>query len=560
MFTMLLRAPLFTRTVLHLGVRVLPLLAVFGSTLVVRPLAGQTQEQARRTVEQQLGRSVSHAEIIDQLRQAGLSREQVRARLQQMGYDPDLADPYFDAMERGGGAPQGEASGDLLRTLREIGIAVRGAGVDTIPTDGRLGDSLRVEAVRVDSLAPGELPIFGRELFQRATSQFQPVVSGPVDPGYRLGPGDQIALILTGDVETAYTLDVTREGYVVIPDVGQVFVNGLTLRELEDRLYTRLGAVYSGVGRGPGATAHFQVSLGKLRTNQVFIIGEVERPGAYQVSSVATAFNALYEARGPNRNGSFRRIEVRRGGEVIRTIDLYDYLLHGDSRDDIRLEQGDVIFVPLVGAQVGIRGAVRRPATYEPGADDGLRDLLRYAGRLEAGAVVRRVQIDRILPPDSRRPGVDRVLVDVELQNLFARDGESIPLRDGDIVQVFSVSDERRNRLTLTGEVNRPGVYEWAPGITIWDVIDRGGGARGAGLYPPRPRLSLEPRRWDPQPDPHSAAGGFCWPTAPGCGAGGSGLHRDLQQGGAAESGGGGDRWLRQEPGHLPARGRDDGT
>ncbi len=457
----------------------------------VQAAAGQVPTQAE--AEQRLGQSVSNAEIIERLRQSGLSRAQIRTRLQQMGYDPRLADEYFDALEGGGEPPRGEAPDELLDALREIGIGTQGIGLDTIPRDtlfpDRLAmDSVRADAIRADSLAPGELPIFGRELFQNSTSQFQPVTTGPVDPGYRLGPGDQLALILTGDVETAYALEVTREGFIVVPDVGQILVNGLTLRELEDRLYARLGDVYSGIDRGPGATAQFQVSLGRLRSNQVFLIGEVERPGAYQVSAVATAFNALYRARGPNRNGSFREIEVRRGGEIVQTIDVYDYLLHGDSRNDIRLQQGDVVFVPVVGKQVAIRGAVSRPAIYEMKPNEGLRDLLRFAGRLEANALLSRVQIDRILPPDSRIPGIERVLVDVDVSRLLSEGGEPIALRDGDAVQVFTVSTERRNRLTVTGEVRRPGLYEWAPGMTIWDLIARADGL-DEQAYTPRAHI-----------------------------------------------------------------------
>ncbi|NIU31534.1 MAG: hypothetical protein GWN82_12680, partial [Gemmatimonadetes bacterium] len=129
----------------------------------------------------------------------------------------------------------------------------------------------------------------------------------------------------------AYNLEVTREGYVVIPDVGQVSVNGLTLDELEDRLYDRLGEVYSGVRRGPDATTRFDISLGRLRRNLVYVIGDVASPGAYQVSSVATVFNALHRAGGPTDEGSFRDIRVRRGGEVAARVDLYDYLVEGDA-------------------------------------------------------------------------------------------------------------------------------------------------------------------------------------------------------------------------------------
>jgi protein involved in polysaccharide export with SLBB domain len=411
----------------------------------------------------------TEAQVVEQLRASGLTREQVRGRLQQMGRDPALADRYYDAMERGS-TPQGQASPDVLQALRGIGVLLRG---DTTPAGARV-DTL-VSTAPLRPLAPGELPVFGRDLFRISTSQFQAVGNGPVDPDYQLGPGDQLIAVLTGDVELSYTLDVNRDGMIVIPDVGQVYVAGLTLRQLEDRLYERLGSVYSGVGRGPGATTRFTLSMGQLRTNQVFMVGEVERPGAYQVSSVATVFNALYQARGPNDQGSFRRIEVRRGGATVRTIDVYDYLLRGDSRDDIRLEQGDVIFVPLAGVQVGITGAVRRSAIFELAPGEGMRDLIRFAGGLRAEASLARVQIDRVLPPDQRRPGVERTLVDVDVRALLGG-GPEPRLFDRDRVSVFAVADERRNRVIVAGQVRRPGVYEWQPGLTLWGMIDRAEG------------------------------------------------------------------------------------
>jgi polysaccharide export outer membrane protein len=431
----------------------------------------------------------SEAQVIERLRTSGLTREQVRERLQQMGRDPALADRYFDLMERGAAAPDRPAGTGVIDALRGIGVLLRDSAramphVDTVVPLG---------GPPADALAPGQLPIFGRSLFRIATSQFQAVANGPVDPGYRLGPGDQLVAVLTGDVELSYTLDVNREGMIVIPDVGQVYVAGLTLRELEDRLYERLGAVYSGVGRGPGATTRFTLSMGQLRTNQVFLVGEVERPGAYQVSSVSTVFNALYQARGPNDNGSFRRIEVRRGGVTIRTVDVYDYLLRGDSRDDIRLEQGDVIFVPLAGVQVGIKGAVRRAAIFELKEGEGLRDLLSFAGGLQAEASLARVQIDRVLPPEQRRPGVERALVDVDVRALLAG-GPAPRLFDRDVVSVFTVASERRNRVTVTGEVRRPGIYEWQPGQTLWGVIERAEGL-GEDAYTARAHVyRLDPR------------------------------------------------------------------
>jgi polysaccharide biosynthesis/export protein len=366
------------------------------------------------------------------------------------------------------------------------------------PTDAAdPGEVERIDAFDRESFSPGDealatgwaprgLTIFGRDLFQRGTSQFQPLQTGPVDPAYRLGPGDQVVVTLSGDVDLTQSLTVTREGTLTVPHVGQLVVQGMTMRQLEDLLYARLGRVFTGVGQGPGATTQFGASLGRLRSNQVLLAGEVERPGAYLVSSVGTAFNALYAARGPNPTGSLRAIQIRRAGELVRTIDVYEYLLRGDSRQDIRLDQGDIVFVPLAGKRVAIRGSVRRSAIFELQAGEDLRDLLGFAGGLDPSASLSRVQIDRILPPQQRQPGVERVLLDVDLRDL-AR-GAAVVLQDHDIVEVFSVQGERRNRVVLDGEVLRPGVYEWTPGTRLWDVIER---AEGLTTYAYTPRAHI---------------------------------------------------------------------
>jgi len=460
--------------------------------LLLGPANAAAQQEEDRTRERQEERDdrdprmvertgTTEAELIERLRESGLTRSQVRSRLQQIGMDPGLADRYFDVIEGRREAPTGMASDRMLEAMERVGVDT-GRDRDRrqirrMPGDPFAPDTLAEDAFRRDTLEDprrDELPVFGRSVFRQPTTQFEAIPFGPVDPGYRLGPGDQIQLVLTGDVEATHTLEVTREGNVFIPDVGRLEVAGLTLRQLDDHLLRRLSRVYSGVGRGAGATTEFDVSLGQLRPNQVFVLGEVENPGAKQVGGTATVFNALYQARGPNDYGSFRRIVVRRNGDVIREVDLYRYLIDGDSRDDIRLEQGDIIFVPPAVRQVGVRGEIRRQAIYELVEGEGLSDLLRFAGGLEARALLRRVQIDRIASPADRRPGVDRVLVDVDVEDVLR--GRPVVLQDGDRVQVFGVSDERRNRIVLTGDVRRPGIYEWSPRTTLQSVLERAEG------------------------------------------------------------------------------------
>lgn len=430
-------------------------------------LHGQDPDELRRRAEQLLGRPITDAEILQYLQQSDLSPDEIRDALEARGFDRTAADSYLRVLEgRAAGVTAGADPTALITILGELqppGLEEPRRDPGAIPPP---------RPARRDTAAGP--PIFGRALFQGATSQFIPLTTGPVPSDYRLGPGDELVLALTGDVEAAYELPVTREGWIVIPDVGRILVNGLTLDELEDVLFRRLGDVYSGIGPPGQATTFFNVTLGDLRTTQVYVMGEIEEPGAYTLSSMATALTALYWAGGPTTAGSFRTVRVNRGGEPVREIDLYDYLLGGDASQDLRLEQGDIVFVPTAGDRVEVDGAVTRPALYELVDGESLRDAIRFAGGFQPHADIRRVQIERVLPPEQREPGRSRAVVDVSLADI--EDAAAVPVRNGDRVTVFAVLEATRNQIALTGAVWRPGTYGAEPGLRLWDLIGRAGG------------------------------------------------------------------------------------
>ncbi len=440
-------------------------------------LAGQVPPPG--TDLRQLAQTMSPDEIVRRLQASGLTRAQVRDRLRRAGYDPSLADPYFDALESGSTLERTAGDSAFMEALAGIGVTLREDALGGVPEREPLleRDSLYLPGGRGFLAAePDTTPqVFGRDVFRRVSSSFDPILTGPVGRNYRLGPGDEILLVLTGDVELVYTLDVTRGGYVVIPDVGQLLVHGLTLAQLEDRLYDRLGQVYSGVRRSPEATTRFDVSLGRLRTNQVRVVGSVVRPGSYQVSSVATLLEALYLAGGPTEQGSFRRVALRRQGEEPVVLDLYPFLTSGDMENDPRLQEGDVVFVPPVGDQVTVRGMVRRPAIYEMKEQEGLPALVRFAGGLLPDATTERARVDRILPPADRTGGVSRVLLDAPLGDVLSGARE-FDLYAGDEIQVFPVQRRLRQRVTIGGAVWRPGQYELRPGTTVGSLVERAGG------------------------------------------------------------------------------------
>lgn len=416
------------------------------------------------------------ARVRAKLAASGLSPSQIRAKLTAAGYPSTLLDAYMPGADSTSAMAPVDS---VLRAAQYLGL------VDSLQA---ASDSARV-AASLQLPAPPPTPadtadkgprIFGLSLFRNATSQFQPDIAGPVDANYRVGPGDVLALILTGDVETSYTLEVTREGFIVIPQVGQVYVANLTLDQINDVLSQRLRRVYSGIGRnGPGAT-RFYVTVARLRTNQIYVIGEVMAPASYQISSAGTILTALYAAGGPSVNGSLRDVQVRRAGVVVAHLDVYDYLKNGDVSKDTRLQNGDVVFVPVHGSRVQISGEIGRPAIYEMKPDETLNDLIALAGGFTARAARNRILVNRILPP-SERPldgGRDRTIIEVRYEAQRAGSDPPFTLQAGDEITVFAIPDKVRNAISLQGDVWMPGPQGFTPGMKLSDALRQAGGVK----------------------------------------------------------------------------------
>jgi polysaccharide export outer membrane protein len=472
-------------------VRVVPLLclmavAAVGTAEAQRPTTDQAREILR-----------NRPDLVRQLRErigaSGLTPEQIRARLRAAGYPETMLDDYLSGADT---TRQVQPNAGTFEAIRLLGIA-SAEEVDSLQLASGITDSVAVDSIRTDTLFDRDVPpdsldkqreeeeeeeeleLFGLDVFRIRTSQFEPSLAGPVDASYRLGPGDVLVLILTGDVEQAYTLEVNREGFIVVPQVGQVYVANLTLGELEDVLYTRLGRVYSGVRRGAGASTTFKVTVARLRRNQIFVVGEAMRPGSYQISAAGTTLSALYAAGGPTEQGSFRRILIRRGTTIVDSVDLYDYLLEGNGRSDIRLQNGDVVFIPVHGPHIEITGEVVRPAIYELKPGETLRDLLRDAGGFEAGALGQRVQIHRILSAAHREPGGrERVVIDLGADQFTDPLGPAFPMAAGDSVNVFAVSDRPRGYVTVQGNVWIEGQVGFRPGLRLSEAIRLAGGPK----------------------------------------------------------------------------------
>jgi polysaccharide biosynthesis/export protein len=437
------------------------------------------------------------------MQSSGLTPDQVRERLKASGYPDSLLDAYLP----GGRVDTTMTPGaDIFAAVRALGIG-DSTLVDSLTRNARINrrDHARADSLFLDTLQralrndttakairvllrskelqrqqlDSGFAIFGLDLFATdstgpPSNRFDANSAGGADANYRFGPGDKLVLFLTGDVEKSYPLTVTREGFVVIPDVGTVNVSGLTRTQLEDALYSRLGRVYSGVRRGPGATTRFYIDVSQMGTNQVFVNGDVKHPSSYRVSRAGTAMTALYLAGGPTTSGSMRNVLIRRNGQTVATLDVYDYALRGDASNDVRLENGDIVFVPPRGPQVRVAGAVLRPATYEAKGNQTVTDVINMAGGFNSEADRRRVQIERIVPPNERTTaGSDRRVVDVPF-DLF----DTAPVRGGDVILVNEVAERVANRISVRGNVWAPGSIGFTAGMTLYDALRRAGGLK----------------------------------------------------------------------------------
>jgi len=445
--------------------------AISALVLLGSPAAAQQPTPAQ--IEQLMSTPGGAEAVRQRIRTSGMTHEQIRQRLKAAGYSETLLDRYLSSA---GGTGQQLVSDTVLNAMTSLGMVDR---AEIAARDSGVSATTMVEAPMPTPAKP-RTKIFGLDVFRGSTSQFLPDIAGPVDANYRVGPRDVLALIITGGVETSYSLEVSREGFIVIPQVGQVFVANLTLAQVREVLFRRLGSVYSGISRDANASTQFYVTVVKLRTNQVFVIGEAAAPASYQVSSVGTILTALYGAGGPSDIGSLRRVELHRNGQITSTLDVYDYLIRGDASGDARLESGDIIFVPAHGPRVEIVGEVLRPAIYELKEGETLNDLIGMAGGFTPTAGRRRVLVSRIVPPTEREAegGRDRTVLDISSDDLSTGLGPTLPLVDGDRVEIFEIADRIRNSITVLGAVWNPGPQGFEDGMQLSEALRRAGGVR----------------------------------------------------------------------------------
>jgi protein involved in polysaccharide export with SLBB domain len=300
------------------------------------------------------------------------------------------------------------------------------------------------------------LPLFGQSYFGQSPSTFAPIDQLQVSDDYIIGAGDELRIRIWGQVEADLRVMVDRSGQIYIPQVGEIPVAGIHYGQLEQHLKREISKVFKNF--------NITASVGRLRSIQVVVVGDARYPGTYTISSLSTLVNAIFASGGPAPQGSLRHIQVRRDGATITDFDFYDLLLKGDKSKDVRLQPGDVLFIPHVGPQAAIAGSVNMPAIYELKENSTLNDLVEMAGDLSNVADSSKVTIDRFA--DQSRKTLEFPLDDQSRAQL---------LKDGDIVRVHSIIPRFEETVTLRGHVSNPGRYPWKPGMRVRDLIPDAG-------------------------------------------------------------------------------------
>jgi protein involved in polysaccharide export with SLBB domain len=304
--------------------------------------------------------------------------------------------------------------------------------------------------------------IFGADLFRRRNITFEPNLKLATPVNYILGPDDKLNINLYGNSLANWNLSVSPEGNINIPGVGMLKVGGKTIEQATSAIKSKLTASNYAIGHGTDV----QISLGDIRSIKVIMIGELVKPGTYTLPSLATAFNALYAAGGPGDNGSFRQIEIIRNNRIIRHLDIYDFLVKGDQKDNIALQDQDIIRVPSYRTRVELTGQIKNPALFEVLPGESLQDILNYAGGFTDSAYTARIKVSQI--SDQQRRLTD--VVEADYKNYM-------PLR-GDKYFIQSILNRFENRVIISGAVFRPGEYELEKGLTLNKLIEKAAGVK----------------------------------------------------------------------------------
>jgi len=412
---------------------------------------------------QSYGQSLGHSDF-SQVRVDDLTDEQLVLYVRQAEAMGMTADELV-AAARQRGMPQAEVEKLQTRVAMLTGTqAPSGTAIRREREERQLSDTIPVPLKTArDSVHTDSLEVFGRELFRSVPVLFEPNLRLATPRNYVLGPGDQVLIDIYGRSEDSYTLNVSPEGAINIPYVGVVSVGGLTIEQASERITRSLSAIYSAIRTGG---TKVNITLGNIRSIKVVVTGEAVRPATYTLPSVATIFNALYYAGGPSDRGSFRDIRLIRNGQEIARLDVYDFLTTGAFRENVRLEDQDVIMISPYVNRVILRGEVKRPAIYELKENETFQDLLGFAGGFTEHAYQARI---KVIKPTARERRIEDLLSSQIAQYQPA---------GGDEFVVERILDRFENRVRIEGAVFREGPYELSPGLTVSMLIKKAEGLK----------------------------------------------------------------------------------
>ena len=447
------------------------------SAVSVSSWAQMSEDRIIQYVLEQQEKGMSQEQIVYNLSRRGVSIRQ----LQQMRdkYEKQQATGVL-----GNTIPSTNATNQRTRTGDQtLNLVQENNGMNNLTEAERL-QQMRDESMFLftDSLEllrqqlfPYKREIYGHNVFSNKNLSFEPSMNLPTPQNYRLGPGDEVIIDVWGASQNTIREVISPDGNIIVEGIGPVYLNGLTIQAADRYIKKELSQIYSGLDN---ANSNIKLSLGQARSIQVNVLGEVENPGTYVMSSFATLFNALYMAGGVTEIGSLRDVRLYRNNREIAKVDLYDYLQNGVLKDDIRLDDNDVVMVSSHSMLVNISGRVRRPMFYEMKSGESVSTLIEYAGGLESDAYKKDIRLIRM--GEYQR----------EIYTLTKEQQESFLLADGDSLYVDSIQVTFSNMVEVKGAVFRPGQFQIGSGIsTVLDLIEAAGGLREEA-FPTRALLS----------------------------------------------------------------------
>lgn len=367
-------------------------------------------------------------EYVKQATQEGKEQKQIAAELARRGVTREQAERIKKQYEQQMGTDTANMQGTELNEarLREETQDETTALTDNQPTTEELAQ---------------EDQVFGRNIFNTRNLTFEPNNNMATPPNYQLGPGDEVIIDIWGASQTSIRQTITPDGTINMQELGPIYLSGMTVEEANRFLKNKLGTVFSNENN------QIRVTLGNTRTIQINIMGEVVQPGTYALSAFSTVFHALYRAGGVNDIGSLRNVQLVRNGKKIAAVDVYDFIMQGKIKDDIRLQEGDVIIVPAYDMLVKMSGNVKRPMRFEMKKDETLAALIKYAGGFNADAYSKSVRM-------VRQNGME-----YEVKTVDEMDYSVCQLRDGDVVTVGAILNRFTNKVEIKGAVYRPDIY-----------------------------------------------------------------------------------------------------